>query len=128
LAIPVNIHIGMAVLDSDGRPSVKRLHNEGLLRDDLIFGHCNRMTDEEYALMADAGVKVSVTPEDECAMGHGWPPIASLLNAGLRPNIGADTCMAVGGDPFTAMRFALAVPRGLSNHESLEAGENPWQL
>lgn len=128
LAIPVNIHIGMAILDLEGRPSVKRLQDEGLLRDDLIFGHCNRLTPEELSMMASAGVKASVTPEDECMMGHGWPPIAALLKAGIRPNVGADTCMAVGGDPFTAMRFALAVTRGLANDESLEAGENPWTV
>lgn len=128
LGIPVNIHIGMAVLDVQGRPSVKRLHDEGLLRDDLIFGHCNRLTNEELRMMADAGVKVSVTPEDECMMGHGLPPIARMLAAGIRPNLGADTCMAVGGDPFTAMRVALAVTRGIANELQLDAGENPWQL
>lgn len=118
----------MGSLDLDGRPNVTRLHNEGLLGDDLIFGHCNLLADEEFRLMADAGVSVTVTPEDECAMGHGWPPITGLLRAGIRPNIGIDTCMAVGGDPFTAMRFALAVPRGLANQPVLDAQGNPWQL
>ncbi|WP_329026068.1 amidohydrolase family protein [Streptomyces sp. NBC_00690] len=128
LGLRINTHIGMAVLDPQGRPNVTRLHRAGLLGDDLIFGHCNLLTDEEFRLMADAGVSVSVTPEDESAMGHGWPPITQLLKAGIRPNIGIDTCMAVGGDPFTAMRFALAVPRGLANQQSLENGANPWQL
>ncbi|MFE5852622.1 amidohydrolase family protein [Streptomyces sp. NPDC056500] len=128
LGLRINTHIGMAVLDPQGRPNVTRLHKAGLLGDDLIFGHCNLLTDEEFRLMADAGVSVSVTPEDESAMGHGWPPITQLLKAGIRPNIGIDTCMAVGGDPFTAMRFALAVPRGLANQQSLEGGANPWQL
>ncbi|MFD9719363.1 amidohydrolase family protein [Streptomyces sp. NPDC059076] len=128
LGLRINTHIGMAVLDPHGRPNVTRLHKAGLLGDDLIFGHCNLLTDEEFRLMADAGVSVSVTPEDESAMGHGWPPITQLLKAGIRPNIGIDTCMAVGGDPFTAMRFALAVPRGLANQQSLASGANPWQL
>ncbi|MEU0987941.1 amidohydrolase family protein [Streptomyces sp. NPDC005953] len=128
LGLRINTHIGMAVLDPQGRPNVTRLHKAGLLGDDLIFGHCNLLTDEEFRLMADAGVSVSVTPEDESAMGHGWPPITQLLKAGIRPNIGIDTCMAVGGDPFTAMRFALAVPRGLANQQSLASGANPWQL
>lgn len=128
LGIRINTHIGMASLDLDGRPNVTRLHKEGLLGDDLIFGHCNLLTDDEFRMMADAGVSATVTPEDECAMGHGWPPIAGLLRAGIRPNIGIDTCMAVGGDPFTAMRFALAVPRGLANQPVLEAHGNPWEL
>ncbi|SDG98538.1 Cytosine/adenosine deaminase [Sinosporangium album] len=128
LGLRINTHIGMAVLDPYGRPNVTRLHSEGLLGDDLIFGHCNLLTDEEFRMMADAGVSASVTPEDESAMGHGWPPITQLLNAGIRPNIGIDTCMAVGGDPFTAMRFALAVPRGLANQRALESSVNPWLL
>ncbi|MGW6459083.1 amidohydrolase family protein [Streptomyces sp. NPDC055078] len=128
LGLRINTHIGMAVLDPQGRPNVTRLHKEGLLGDDLIFGHCNLLTEDEFRLMADAGVSASVTPEDESAMGHGWPPITQLLRAGIRPNIGIDTCMAVGGDPFTAMRFALAVPRGLANQQSLENAVNPWQL
>ncbi|MFE2040597.1 amidohydrolase family protein [Streptomyces sp. NPDC059477] len=128
LGLRINTHIGMAVLAQDMRPTVVRLHKEGLLGDDLIFGHCNLLTEEEFRLMADAGVSVSVTPEDESAMGHGWPPIGALLRAGIRPNIGIDTCMAVGGDPFTAMRFALAVPRGMANQRSLENGVNPWRL
>lgn len=128
LGIRINTHIGMAALDLDSRPNVKRLHDAGLLGDDLIFGHCNLLSDDEFRMMADAGVSVTVTPEDECAMGHGWPPILGLLRAGIRPNIGIDTCMAVGGDPFTAMRFALAVPRGLTNQPMLEADKNPWVL
>lgn len=128
LGLRINIHIGMAALDLGSRPNVTRLHKEGLLGGDLIFSHCNLLTDDEFRMMADAGVSATVTPEDESAMGHGWPPIAGLLKAGIRPNIGIDTCMAVGGDPFTAMRFALAVPRGLANQPMIEAHENPWDL
>jgi cytosine/adenosine deaminase-related metal-dependent hydrolase len=128
LGLRINIHIGMGALDLGSRPNVTRLFREGLLGEDLIFSHCNLLTDEEFRMMADAGVSATITPEDECAMGHGWPPIAALLRAGIRPNIGIDTCMAVGGDPFTAMRFALAVPRGLANQALLAVDENPWEL
>ena len=78
--------------------------------------------------MADRGVTATVTPEDEANMGHGFPPIARLIKAGVTPNIGVGTCIAVGGDQFTAMRFALAVPRAQSNGAQLDAGENPWNL
>ncbi|WIX98291.1 amidohydrolase family protein [Amycolatopsis mongoliensis] len=50
------------------------------------------------------------------------------MKAGVVPNIGVDTCIAVGGDQFTAMRFALGVPRSQHNGAQLEAGENPWDL
>jgi cytosine/adenosine deaminase-related metal-dependent hydrolase len=126
LGIRINAHVGQGIFP--GRPAVLPLYKAGLLGDDITFGHCNLLTDEEMRLMADHGVTASVTPEDELNMGHGHPPILRLMEAGIRPNIGIDTCMAVGGDQFTAMRFALAAPRGLSNAVQLDAGDNPWDL
>lgn len=126
LGIRLNMHLGQAVFP--GRPAVVALNNAGLLGDDLTFGHCNYLTADEIALMADHGVTASVTPEDECNMGHGWPPIARLIAGGVWPNIGVDTCLAVGGDQFTAMRFALAIPRAQQNDGLLSSGVNPWSL
>ncbi|HET6736323.1 amidohydrolase family protein [Mycobacterium sp.] len=126
LGIRLNMHLGQAVFP--GRPAVVALNEAGLLGSDLTFGHCNYLTDDEITLMADHGVTATVTPEDECNMGHGWPPIGRLIAGGVWPNIGVDTCLAVGGDQFTAMRFALAIPRAQRNHEVLASGENPWEL
>lgn len=126
LGIRINLHLGQGIFP--GRPAVAPLLDAGLLGDDLTFGHCNLLTDEEMKVMADHGVTATVTPEDEANMGHGYPPIARLMKAGVTPNIGVDTCIAVGGDQFTAMRFALGVPRSQSNGVQLERGENPWDL
>jgi 5-methylthioadenosine/S-adenosylhomocysteine deaminase len=126
LDIRINLHIGQGIFP--GRPAVVALQEAGLLGDDLTFGHCNLLTDEEMKMMADNGVTATVTPEDEMNMGHGWPPIGRLVQAGVWPNIGADTCIAVGGDQFTAMRFALAMPRAQDNGQVLDAGENPWNV
>lgn len=126
LGIRINIHLGQGIFP--GRPAVAPLLEAGLLGDDLTFGHCNLLTDEEMKVMADHGVTATVTPEDESNMGHGFPPIMRLMKAGVVPNIGVDTCIAVGGDQFTAMRFALGVPRAQANGAELDAGENPWEL
>lgn len=126
LDLRINAHVGQGIFP--GRPAVVPLYEEGLLGDHLTFGHCNQLSDEEMRLMAAHGVTATVTPEDECHMGHGWPPIARLVAAGVRTNIGVDTCIAVGGDQFTAMRFALAAPRGMENAVTLAADENPWEL
>ncbi|MFK0111988.1 amidohydrolase family protein [Streptomyces sp. NPDC091217] len=127
LGLHINLHLGMGAF-SRGDAAVVRLEKEGLLADDLTFGHCNSLSDVEIALMAEHGVTASVTPEDECNMGHGWPPVERLIAGGVWPNIGVDTCIVVGGDPFTAMRFALAVPRAQHNAELLESGANPWSI
>lgn len=126
LGIRINMHLGQGVMP--GRSAVAILNEANLLGDDLTLGHCNYFTDEEIKLMADHGVTASVTPEDECNMGHGWPPIGRMIAAGLWPNIGIDTCIAVGGDQFTAMRFALAIPRAQDNDVALASGQNPWTL
>ncbi|WP_319457019.1 MULTISPECIES: amidohydrolase family protein [unclassified Mycobacterium] len=126
LGIRLNMHLGQAVFP--GRPAVAALNDAGLLGSDLTFGHCNYLTDDEIAMMADHGVTATVTPEDECNMGHGWPPIGRLIAGGVWPNIGIDTCLAVGGDQFTAMRFALAIPRAQRNQDALASGENPWEV
>lgn len=126
LGIRINAHVGQGIFP--GRPAVTPLHEAGMLGDDLTFGHCNLLSDDEMKMMADAGVTATVTPEDECSMGHGFPPILRLVKAGVATNIGVDTCIIVGGDQFTAMRFALAVPRAIDNAVTLDQGENPWDL
>ena len=126
LGLRINLHLGQGVLA--GRTSVESMRADGLLGDDVTFGHCNLLSDAEMRLMADHGVTATVTPEDEANMGHGFPAVARLVRAGVRPNVGIDTCMAVGGDQFTAMRFALGVPRAQSNAAQLALEQNPWEL
>lgn len=94
----------------------------------MTFGHSNLLSGKEMRMMANAGVTATVTPEIECNMGHGFPVISRLMDAGIRPNIGVDTCIAVGADQFTAMCFALGAARAQTNASQLEAGDNPWEL
>lgn len=126
LGIRVSVHLGQGVMPGDS--AIADLHEAGLLGEDVNFGHCNQFTDDDIKLMADHGVTATVTPEDECNMGHGWPPFNRLIAGGVWPNIGIDTCTAVGSDQFTAMRFALAIPRAQDNGAALAAGQNPWTL
>ncbi|MFF7549720.1 amidohydrolase family protein [Streptomyces canus] len=126
LGIRINMHLGQGLMP--GRSGIELMHQEGQLGDDLTFGHCNYFSDEELKLMVEHGVTASVTPEDECNMGHGWPPIGRMVAAGLYPNVGIDTCLNVGSDQFTAMRFALAIPRAQANDAMLATGQNPWSV
>jgi cytosine/adenosine deaminase-related metal-dependent hydrolase len=126
LGIRLNVHVGQGVMP--GGNAVQALHEEGLLGPDLTLGHCNNLSRDEITMLADNGVTITVTPEDECNMGHGWPSIGRLIEGGVWPNVGVDTCLAVGGDVFSAMRFALAIPRAQSNEKALMNGENPWTV
>ncbi|MCW2930725.1 MAG: mtaD2 [Actinomycetia bacterium] len=126
LDIPTNLHVGQGIFP--GRPALKRLNDEGMLGPQVSIGHANLLTDEEMAMMRDTGTTVTATPEIEAVMGHGWSSINRLLAAGVRPNLGIDTTLVVGGDMFTAMRSALVTARGLPNAERLKAGENPMAV
>jgi 5-methylthioadenosine/S-adenosylhomocysteine deaminase len=126
LDIPINLHVGQGIFP--GRPSLKRLHDEGMLGPRVCIGHANLLTVDEIAMMRDTGTTVTTTPEIEAAMGHGWGPINQLVAGGVRPNLGIDTALVIGGDMFSAMRFGLASARGLSNDITLRAGENPSAL
>ena len=48
----------------------------GLLGPDTTYIHCCYFSDEEWQLVADSGGKISIAPQVEVQMGHGWPPVA----------------------------------------------------
>jgi 5-methylthioadenosine/S-adenosylhomocysteine deaminase len=126
LDIPLNLHVGQGIFPD--RPALKRLYDEGMLSPRVTIGHANLLTADEIAMMRETGTKVATTPEIEAAMGHGWGPINQLVAGGVRPSIGIDTALVIGGDMFSAMRFGLASARGLANDLALQRGENPMAL
>ena len=62
---------------------VKQLNNLGLLGPDTTYIHCCYFSDEEWQLVADTGGTISLAPQVELQMGHGWVPV--LQGAGVRP-------------------------------------------
>jgi cytosine/adenosine deaminase-related metal-dependent hydrolase len=114
LGIPITVHIGMGRLA--GRwGMVKQLNNLGLLGPDLTHIHCSYFDDEEWQLVADTGGKISLAPQVELQMGHGWVPIVKALQYGLRPSLSIDVVTTVPGDMFTQMRAAFASERARVN-------------
>jgi cytosine/adenosine deaminase-related metal-dependent hydrolase len=119
---PISVHVGMGPWA--GRFSMVRQLNElGLLGPDTTYIHCNYLSDDEFALIADTGGKVSIAPSVEMAMGHGTPPTARALAHGLRPSLSIDVVTTVPGDMFTQMRFLFASAR-LAEHEAAFATGN----
>ena len=50
---------------------VKEMHAHGLLGPDQVHVHCNTLDAEDWRYLADAGAKVSISPETELNMGMG---------------------------------------------------------
>jgi 5-methylthioadenosine/S-adenosylhomocysteine deaminase len=123
LGIPITVHIAMGKLA--GKWSmVKQLEALGLLGSDTTYIHSCYFSDEEWQLVAETKGTISVAPQVEMQMGHGWPPVAKARSYGLRPSLSIDVVTTVPGDMFTEMRCAFAGERWRSN-DSVWASEEP---
>ncbi|MDQ0597400.1 5-methylthioadenosine/S-adenosylhomocysteine deaminase [Streptomyces canus] len=120
LDIPLTVHVGMGRLA--GRfGMVKQLHDLGLLGPDTTYIHCCYLSEEEWRMVADSGGTVSVAPQVETQMGHGWPPVMKAIEYGLRPSLSIDVVTTVPGDMFTQIRAAFGAERARVNAECWQA-------
>jgi 5-methylthioadenosine/S-adenosylhomocysteine deaminase len=123
LGLPITIHIAMGKLA--GKWSMLRqLDTLGLLGADMTYIHSCYLSDEEWELVAKSKGTVSIAPQVEMQMGHGWPPVAKARSYGLRPSLSIDVVTTVPGDMFTEMRCAFAAERWRSN-DSVWKSEDP---
>ncbi|HEX6329841.1 MAG TPA: amidohydrolase family protein [Actinomycetota bacterium] len=123
LEIPITTHFAMGKLA--GKWSmVKQLRGLGLLGPDTTYIHACYLSDEEWQLVADSRGTISISPQVEMQMGHGWPPVMKARSYGLRPSLSVDVVTTVPGDMFSEMRCAFAAERWRSN-DSVWESEDP---
>ncbi|MEJ3747262.1 amidohydrolase family protein [Actinomycetes bacterium KLBMP 9797] len=110
LGLPITVHVGMGRMA--GRfGMVKTLDAMNMLGSDTTYIHCCYLSDEEWQLVADSGGTISVAPQVEVQMGHGWPPVVKAMEYGLRPSLSIDVVTTVPGDMFTQIRSAFGAER-----------------
>lgn len=127
LDLPITVHVAMGRLG--GRYAmVKQLSDLGLLRDRTTYVHCCHLSDEEWRMIADSGGTVSIAPQAETQMGHGWPAVTRAIAHGLEPGLSSDVVTAVPGDPFTQMRAAFSTERGRAIAAVWQTGEQAENL
>ena len=123
----ITMHLGFGNWGSQDR-SISKLYESGLLGPDINIAHGNMMGDDEFKMMAETGTSLSVTPEIEMMMGHGYPVTGKMLAGGGVPSLGVDVVTSTAGDMFGQMRFALQAERAKVNQAMLEKGNMPEQL
>jgi 5-methylthioadenosine/S-adenosylhomocysteine deaminase len=122
LGIPLTTHFAMGKLA--GKWSmVKQLDDLSLLGPDTTYIHCCYFSDEEWRLVAKSNGKISIAPQVEMQMGHGWPPIMKAREHGLRPSLSIDVVTTVPGDMFSEMRCGFAAERWRINDSVWESEE-----
>ncbi|MFJ5300882.1 amidohydrolase family protein [Pseudomonas sp. NPDC088368] len=82
---------------------LRDLQDKGLLGPDNVFNHCVRLTDDDWKILREAGVQITVNPRTDSLFGletDGFP-YQTALEHGLRPALGIDidtsqgeTCLA----------------------------------
>src|SRR5690606_9008 len=83
--------------------------------------HCCYFSQDEWQLVADSGGTISIAPQIEAQMGHGWPPVMEAYAHGLRPSLSIDVVTTAPGDMFTQMRAAFGCERARVNADSWQA-------
>ena len=99
---------------------------------DVTLVHCVRWQDEPVAqigvdnvtsqaweVFADRGGHASIAVLIEQQMRHGMPPFQLCLNHGILPSLSPDVETNMTPDPFSMMRGAFVLQRGLANDLAL---------
>ncbi len=73
-----------------GRTMVAQLAALGALDSRWSCAHCNWLTPEDIALMAERGAVAVLNPESNLKIGSGVPPVASLVAGGVVCALGTD--------------------------------------
>ena len=120
LGIPITVHVGMGRLA--GRfGMISQLDKLDLLGPDTTYIHCCYFSDQEWQLVAETGGTISIAPQIEAQMGHGWPPVMKAIQYGLPPSLSIDVVTTAPGDMFTQIRAAFAIERARVNAIAWEA-------
>ncbi len=107
---------------------IKEMAAHGLLGSDFVHIHCLALDPEEWQLLADAGVNVSIAPETEMHMGMGWPVFGQCRHHGLEPSLSCDVISLNSGDIISQARLGLAAIRFEDNSLLNARNEMPTEL
>ena len=107
---------------------LRELHMHGLLDEKQVHVHCNCLDEGEFDLLADAGAKVSMSPETELNMGMGHPVVQQCVSRGMKPTLSCDVISLNSGDMFAQMRLIIAFQRCMENDPVNAEGGMPERL
>jgi 5-methylthioadenosine/S-adenosylhomocysteine deaminase len=88
------------------------------------LGYPNPATSSAWQIWADNGGHVSIAGILEAQMRHGMPPFQMALNHGILPSLSPDVDTNMTPDPFSMMRGAFCIQRGLANDLAFGTGAN----
>ena len=110
LGVNITVHVAM---DRFGytKMQLRGLKDMGLLYPNTTYIHSSHLLDDEWQMVADSGGNVSLAPQIEMQMGHGWAPAATAAKMGIPIGLSSDVATTASSDQFTQMHAVFASER-----------------
>ncbi|HEU0236139.1 MAG TPA: amidohydrolase family protein [Candidatus Limnocylindrales bacterium] len=110
LGINITVHVAM------DRFGYTKMQLRGLKEMDLLYPgttyiHSSHLLDDEWLMVRDSGGNVSLAPQIELQMGHGWAPAATASKLGIPVGLSSDVATTASADQFTQMHAIFASER-----------------
>ena len=124
LKIHIHLHETQDGIDLDlkryqQRP-IERLHQLGLLNNQLIAVHMTQVTDEELWLLSNNKVNIVHCPESNMKLASGFARIGDMISAGINVALGTDGAASNNDlDMFSEMRTAALLAKGVSQNPTV---------
>ena len=107
-----------------GCTPVELLDRYGVLDDNLVAAHCVHLTQNDMALMADAGSAAILNPCSNLKLGSGIPKITQMMDSGILLGIGTDGTSSNNNlDMHEDMKLASLLAKANGRADALPAGE-----
>jgi 5-methylthioadenosine/S-adenosylhomocysteine deaminase len=110
LGIDITVHVAM---DRFGytKMQLRKLKELDLLYPNTTYIHASHLLDDEWEMVRDSGGNVSLAPQIELQMGHGWAPAATASKLGIPVGLSSDVATTASADQFTQMHAIFASER-----------------
>jgi cytosine/adenosine deaminase-related metal-dependent hydrolase len=110
LGINITVHVAM---DRFGytKMQLRRLFEMELLYPNTTYIHSSHLLPDEWQLVQDSGGNVSLAPQIELQMGHGWAPAQTASSLGIPVGLSSDVATTASSDQFTQMHAIFASER-----------------
>jgi cytosine/adenosine deaminase-related metal-dependent hydrolase len=117
LGVNITVHVAM---DRFGytKMQLRRLKEMGLLYPNTTYIHSSHLLDDEWQMVADSGGNVSLAPQIEMQMGHGWAPAATAAKMGIAVGLSSDVATTASSDQFTQMHAVFASERARRHQQA----------
>jgi cytosine/adenosine deaminase-related metal-dependent hydrolase len=103
---------------------LRRLKELDLLYPNTTYIHSSHLLDDEWQMVADSGGNVSLAPQIEMQMGHGWAPAQTAEDLGIPVGLSSDVATTASADQFTQMHAIFASERGRRHQAAWDADPN----